>query len=165
MTRAYRSILVAATLAAAFMLPTLASDLNSYTNARFGVTGLVPSGFLPQPKPVNGDGRRFMVADGLAEVSIYGSYDAMGDVPEYRAFLKETYSETGQVTYQAGGADWFVLSGLSEGRLFYLRVVQGHNCHAEIVYAHMYVAYAQRARDRMDPLIGPMGKGLGFAPC
>ncbi len=141
------------------------ADVFPYSNARFGVTGLVPDGFIAQPAPANGDGRMFVSPNGAVTVTIYGSYDAMGDLAAYRDFLFETYSDSGTVTYQAGGADWFVLSGLEAARVFYLRVKQGQTCAGDVAYAHLYVRYDEVARDQIDPILGTLGRGLGFAPC
>lgn len=164
---AFRS--VACTLAAASLiastLPSFAEDFSHYTNPRFGVTGLVPAGFQMQLAPENNDGRRFVAADGQAEVVIYGSYDAMGPLSDYRAYLTAQYAEIGEITYQPVGADWFVLSGLMDERIFYLRVEQGSNCDGDLVYAHMYLGYAQQAKAQIDPLVGAMAKGLGVADC
>ncbi len=148
------------------MASALLADHIVYHNDRFGISGLVPMGYLAQPAPDNADGRTFRSADGRVTLAIYGSHDSMGDLPSYRRFLTELQEENGSVTYQAGGSDWFVLSGYDgDGQIYYLRVEQGNACDGAPAYAHLHVTYDESARAQVDHLLAELGRGLRFGPC
>ena len=152
-------------LVAVIWLPASAAEFERYTNARFGVTGLVPKGYIAQTESENGDGKAFTSPDGEVSLLIYGSYDALGGIAEYRKFLIDNFSANGDITYKPVKKNWFVLSGYQGDNIFYLRVERAKGCDGADVYAHMVVEYPIAVRANVDPLLGALGKGLDMAPC
>ncbi|MHA6344580.1 hypothetical protein [Roseivivax sp. CAU 1761] len=137
----------------------VAADELIYRNARFGVSAPVPGTFLTLRLPETGDGRVFHAGEGSAQLSIYGSNDALGGLAPYRRFLKST--EPGEVTYETGGDSWFVLSGFEpDGRVFYLRVEAGRDCSGAPVFGHWRMTYPEAERAAIDPLLETLPERL-----
>ena len=94
-----------------------------YHNARFSYSIAYPVDILiPQGEAANGDGQKFLSRDGRTEMLVYGSNNSLDQT------IKQVYEEeiTGSsehqarvVTYKVLRADWFVVSGIENGRIFY----------------------------------------------
>ncbi|CUH76562.1 hypothetical protein [Tropicibacter naphthalenivorans] len=131
---------------------------------RYGVTLDVPGGFEMLPPPGNDDGRGFTDRAG-GRLSVWGSWQ-IEPLADERAFRKSSYLEQGaEITYEAGGKTWFVLSGYLGREVFYLRVEDGQTCGGEDARAFFEVTYPVEFRSRYDDLPGRFGKSLGFGPC
>ena len=142
------------------------ADSLTYHNDRFDVHGTVPIGFIAEPPPENGDGREFRSQNDSGILLIYGSFNWADTLAAYRADFKSFYTSRGaEVTYEAGREDWFVLSGLDQGRIFYARVVMGTNCDGDTVLAHWIIDYDPADRATYDRDLGWMSKGLKAGSC
>jgi len=65
-------------ISGAFALASLAPPTyKTYHNARFGYHIDYPADLRPQPEPDNGDGRRFVSADGQTVLTAYAGYNAL----------------------------------------------------------------------------------------
>lgn len=155
--------LIAAILATSLLTtPVLAQDLARYTNARFGVTALVPSTFTMQPPPANGDGAVF-VGPGGGTITVYGGYDLFGGLGPAMQFVKDGLA---QVTYEAEGPGWQVVSGFAPtGEIVYNRAETGFTCSGELAIGHVELRYPRAARETFDALVKPVADSLGFVPC
>lgn len=134
------------------------------TVGRFGVTGHVPPGFTAGPAPGNDDGRTFTAGDG-GELRLWGSWRIEPIAADRKATRGYLVSEGANITYEADGRGWFVISGYLGSDIFYLRVEDGITCGGEEARAHLRLLYPIPARDRYDPLVGTIAKSLGFGPC
>ncbi len=95
-----------------------AEDFTIYYNSRFGFTVSYPARLGMDPAPENDDGRRFFDGEGFV-LTVYGSHNLLGlDVKEAAGAAKDFFDE---VTYEASGRRWFVLSGYSKGAIVYIK--------------------------------------------
>ena len=108
----------------------------SYCNARFGFCVRYPASLLMDKPPVNGDGRRFDNGNGL-EMTASGINNVLDDT--LQSEMRSASDDFGQITYEAKGKNWFVLSGLKKGAtdtIIYLKTFIGRGSvnHLEITY-------------------------------
>ncbi|SNS04114.1 hypothetical protein [Antarctobacter heliothermus] len=142
----------------------LASQAPAETVGRFGVHAVLPGGYTLDPPPDNDDGRVFTYDDG-AEIVLWGSWP-MAPMDRERADTRGYYlSDGAQITYDAAGAGWFVLSGFEDEIIFYLRVEEGHTCGGETALAHLELRYPVTRRAHYDPQVAGIAGSLGFGPC
>jgi hypothetical protein len=136
----------------------------SETVGRFGVSATLPQGHFVGPSPGNDDGRSFHYPDG-GEISLWGGW-VMDTLAVERADRRVYALQDGaEITYDAAGPDWFVLSGYEGNSIFYLRVEQGLTCGGEEALAYLEIRYPDTQRARYDPLIAGIAGSLGFGPC
>ncbi len=119
-----------------------AMDWRHYQNARFGTSADVPAGFAPAPPPENGDGQRFDGPNGDYRLRRFQISPVVS--PGYRSFLKDTLESEGwKLTYTPSGENWFVLSGVNQGRILYQRVERPVGCKGDILH-HIEFRYRPR---------------------
>lgn len=110
---------------------------------RFGVRAGLPQPHVMGDAPGNDDGRSFAL-DGGYSVALFGSYQIWA-LEEYHALRRDWIIDAaGQITHDAEGADWVVLSGRVDGSVFYLRDEAGEDPSGDPVWVHM------RADDPVD---------------
>jgi hypothetical protein len=110
------------------------SNYKTYNNSRFTFSISYPANVLiMQPPPQNGDGRSFISQDGRAKMLVYGRNNAypVFDDGLIGYSLKELYDlqvkgENSQVkkrvvSYKTLGSNWFVVSGVEDGKIFYTK--------------------------------------------
>ncbi|HYW74450.1 MAG TPA: hypothetical protein VE961_25730 [Pyrinomonadaceae bacterium] len=107
-----------------------------YCNPRFGFCVRYPASLVNDKAPENDDGRRFDNGNGL-EVTASGINNAAKDT--LAGEMRSARDGFDRVTYQAKGANWFVLSGLKKGAtdaVVYLKTYIGRGSvnHLEITY-------------------------------
>jgi hypothetical protein len=95
----------------------------TYTNARFGYTVRYPASLLkPQGESDNGDGQKFLSRDGKTRLLVYGSHNVLGETIASR-FAEDRRGEKNnagrKVTYARQKNDWYVVSGVQDGKNFY----------------------------------------------
>lgn len=98
---------------------------STYANARFGYSICYPATLKPQRGADNGDGRKFVGANG-AELLVFGQYALDKSLAAWAADEVTTYTgRRGQITYRAGRENWLVLSG-NDGTSsqFYMKAVK-----------------------------------------
>jgi hypothetical protein len=134
-----------------------ASD-KTYVNERFGTTITFPiEVFATQDAPPeNGDGARFMAADG-ALLAIWGQNNALDYSPTELADL--IAADIDEVTYRSVGARWLVVSGFDDKAIVYHRAEFGANGVIHTMELHYPIAlrkqYDRLAGKIADSLIGP----------
>ena len=71
------------------------------------------------------------------------------DFDAYLADRKDALGGEGvEITYEASGEDWFVLSGKGEDRVVYLRVEAAESCGGDPIFAHLRIGYPTDLPDR-----------------
>lgn len=109
----------------------LPSGYSTYANARYGFSIAYPQQLLkPQDESDNSDGRIFVSSDNNAELRSYGCHAIKADgstqsvFEEYNDALEE-YSPKNNavVTYKKLGANWFVISGVRNNKVFYRKTL------------------------------------------
>jgi hypothetical protein len=161
-----RRYLCALALAAAIAGPpavNAAAAWRTYTNDRYGTTIDYPNSFKPQPPPDDDDGRAFKSSDG-ASFRVSASYGGLdSDLATYREFILNNEPKSAVVTYQAQGADWFVVSGINGDDIFYERHLLSHG--GEMT-EDFVISYPAALKQAYDPLVARMAKsfrsGSGF---
>lgn len=124
-------------------------EYETYENWRFEFSIDYPANLTPQPEPANSDGRAFKNMD--AEMRAYGSFYILRGTlrREYAALLRE---RRGAVTYKTVGANFFVISGRRNGKIFYRKTVRdkdGVFITFEIEYKESKRAFYDRATERI----------------
>jgi len=132
------------------------SGWRSYSNGRFGTVVEVPPGFEPRTAVENGDGQTFASADGESEVAVYGSLLENQSMRQYRDWYRQELSGK---SYEAGGANWFVLSGTAEGKIYYVKVLRTAHCGVPVVH-HMVFRYPASQKRRFDPVVEELADSL-----
>jgi len=117
-------------LSGALALASLAPPAyKTYHNARFGYRIDYPADLRPQPEPDNGDGRRFVSADGQTVLTAYASYNALdGGLATDRRIAQQSWREKhATLTLDLLTRTGYVLSGQVKGRIFYEKTVLKNN--------------------------------------
>ena len=111
-----------AALALALLAP---PAYQTYHNQRFGYRIDYPADLRPQPEPANGDGRRFVSADGQTVLTAYAGYEVLvGGLAEHRQSARQGWQQLkATITLDQPTRTGFVLSGWVRGRIFYQRTV------------------------------------------
>lgn len=114
----------------ALTFPALSQSGNTYTNARYGATARVPTGFSPMgPEATNSDGLIFRSRKGGALLTIYGA-----DVPgrNFEAFIESQIAHEQsyngwKITNRSVTPDWAEYSGSIGGRFLSVRTISSCN--------------------------------------
>jgi len=107
------------------------SQSESYTkyyNSRFGFSFLHPNSFKLLDAPENGDGQEFQSQDEKFYIISYGgndNYDAFKDINKRYSEDQLLYDE---ITYKKLFDNFYVLSGINKGEIFYLKKYVGEVC-------------------------------------
>jgi hypothetical protein len=142
--------------------PALAGDWERYANPRFGTSAEIPGdGFAPDPAPENGDGQGWTSTDGKGQILVFGAFVLVDETfGGYRDFELSTAREDGlDVTYSAGGKNWYAFSGTKGGDIIYEKAVLSNACSTPIAN-HIYLKYPASQRARYDPIVQRMAKSL-----
>ena len=101
----------------------------TYHNQRFGYRIDYPADLRPQPEAKNGDGRRFVSADGQTSLSAYAGYNALdGGLAADRKIAQESWQEKhATLTLDQLTRTGYVLSGQVKDRIFYEKTVLKSN--------------------------------------
>jgi hypothetical protein len=120
------ALLISGALALASLAP---PTYKTYHNARFGYRIDYPADFRPQPEPDNGDGRRFVSADGQTVLTAYAGYNALdGGLPADRKLARQSWQKKhATFTLDQLTRTGYVLSGQLKGRIFYEKTVLKSN--------------------------------------
>lgn len=128
----------------------------TYRNPRFGTVAELPPG-LSLGTPIDeGDGQAFIDEDGRSEIAVYATLLEGQPFPQYRQWYG---SALGSISYEAGGRNWFVLSGIDQGKIFYMKALRSERCGVEIVH-HVVLRYPQEEKRRFDNLVERVANSL-----
>lgn len=119
-------------------------DFYRYTNYRFNLHTWVPV-FLDQVRPpVNGDGCSFQNDDGSVALVVSGSHR----YPRYT--IDDDYEREidSSITYKTRGENWYVVSGVKNGDVYYRKRFIGDN-----VVASLYFSYPYSEKDDYDWIV------------
>ena len=110
----------------------------TYHNARFGYRIDCPADLRPQPEAGNGDGRRFVSADGQVVLSAYAGYNALDDgLAANRKLAREGWQEKhATITLDQPTRTGYALSGQVKNRIFYEKTVLKNNTLTTFVWEY-----------------------------
>ena len=157
-----RTSLILIVAFAALSAPARAQDLDTswrtYVNGRFGVAVDYPDVFSPSgAAPENGDGQTFKTADGAAQLTVYGGYNAN---KQTTAELMQAYKTAGvDYKYSKVGKTWFVLSGIKGPAIGYLRC----NLGPSDVVGCFDIEYPSAEAAKWAPVVERLGRSLHIA--
>jgi len=119
----------------------------TYHNTRFGYRIDYPADLRPQPEAGNGDGRRFVSADGQTVLSAYAGYNALdGGLAENRKLAREGWQEKhATITLDQLTRTGYALSGQVKDRIFYEKTMLKSNTLTTFVW--QYPATRKAAMD------------------
>ena len=138
-------------------VPALAQSWRTYRNARFGTTIEYPTSFRPGRPPDNGGGLGFTAAD-TASFSVWGSHNALDhDLAGLEQFIREEITPGKRITYEARGANWFVIAGVHENNTFYERYLLSHGSRIVNGFA---MQYPSRLKAPYDPIVTRMSRSF-----
>lgn len=119
-------------------------DFYLYTNYRFNLHTWVPV-FLDQVRPpANGDGCLFKNEDGTVALAVSGSHQYP------RHTIDDDYEREidSSITYKTRGENWYVVSGVRNGDVYYRKRFVGDN-----VVASLYFSYPYSEKDDYDWIV------------
>ena len=118
----HKLLLLSGGLALASLVP---PAYKTYHNARFGYRIDYPADLRPQPEPTNGDGRRFVSADGQTVLTAYAGYNVLdGGLAENRKLARQDWQEKhATITLDQLTRTGYVLSGQVKSTIFYEKTV------------------------------------------
>jgi len=104
-----------------------------YCNARFGFCVRYPASLVMREAPANDDGRKFDNGNGLY-LTVSGINNASNST--LKAEMSAARDEFDKVTYRAVGKNWFVMSGIKNDEIIYVKTFIGGGSinHLEIKY-------------------------------
>lgn len=144
-----------------FLLPAaagtaLAADWQTYRNVRFGFAVDYPGDILVmKPPPANGDGCAFHVPGRRIEVTASASHNVLDDsIGQLYAKALAEFGP-GNVSYRRRGDSFFVVSGISRGRVFYEYVQIARKGGGDYV-GRLRILYPPREKAVMDPVVTRM---------
>ena len=99
------------------------NNYQTYANARFKYSISYPADLLiPQGEAENGDGQVFKEkGSSSVEMRVYGGYNALNET--LRARYEKLIREWGNVSYKVLRKDWFVVSGMVNGKIHYQKTI------------------------------------------
>jgi hypothetical protein len=137
-----------------------ADEYDCYVNHRYGYAMAWPKRLLlPMGESDAGDGQVFASPDGRAELRCWGNFN---DAPQQTIpeALAQALAEPGrQATYRHAGRNFFVLSGYTDGRIFYRRSILAHG-----VLATFELTYETSLKKLFDPVIRDISTGFIIDP-
>jgi hypothetical protein len=123
-----------------------------YVNPRFGFQMSYPPELVASPEPENGDGREFHTRDKTFSVAAFGHY--LVDTTLEACWQEDLKQYGDRITYKKKARDWFVVSGVKDGKVFYHKFsVMGDSC-AELLFS-----YPQDKASQYDPWVERIVKG------
>ena len=118
-----------------------------YANSRYGFQVEIPTRFLPQQVPENGDGRVFETPDHSSRITVYGSNNVANDTAE-SLMNSQTKVCPGKIAYKARGKNWLVLSWDDRGQVAYQKTWVGAGSLNSLL-----IVYPKSQLKRFDPVV------------
>ena len=120
----------------------------------------MPPALVPQGEADNGDGRTFLSRDRRARLLVWGEHrvDPRDSLDaRYRDAVRGT--PEARVTYRFRGANFYVVSGLRGGTVYYHNVM--HDLRAD-TFATLLLEYPRTLKPRYDPVATRVSRSFGF---
>lgn len=137
---------------------------STYHNGRFFFSIDYPSSLLVmQDPPANNDGRIFLSRDSKVEMRAWASYNALFRSVEEQ-FAEDLKGHEGEnVTYKTLSTNWFVISGLADGRIFYQKTLY-HKFKETDVFYTFTIEYPKAEKGKYDQIVRRIEKSFRFDP-
>lgn len=119
-----------------------------YANPRFRFHAFVPACVTKAVLPMNGDGVIFTNDDETVEYTVSGGYNIPFSTAEERYYNTIRFIGKDTVTYSDWGRGWYVVSGVKDGKVYYIRCLVG-----EVTRSTMRFEYPYDQKDQYDWMI------------
>ena len=134
---------------------------STYSNDRFFFSIEYPSDLLKlQPPPENNDGATFLSSDGV-EMRVWGQYNAESKTLQER-YERDLKGFTEKPTYMALKRDWYVLSGVKDGKIFYQKTLIRRK--DGDVFFTFTLEYPTIQKGKFDPVVKRISDSFKFDP-
>jgi hypothetical protein len=138
------------------------SGWRHFESARFGFSVDIPSGFIAQPPPENGDGATFVSPDGTTELKVWGSNLLDQTLKSDSAFRREAETEEGwRITYSPIKKSWYAYSGLKGSRIVYTKAVSA--CGGSLAL-YFRIEYPKAEKLQYDAMVTRLSHSLKAGP-
>ena len=130
-----------------------------YCNARFGFCVRYPASLVKREAPANGDGQNFDNGNGLY-LTVSGINNATNNT--LKAEMSSARGQFDKITYRAQGQNWFVLSGMKNDEIIYLKTFIGRGSvnHLEIKYGTNFKKFYRTVAGNMAQSFKPGQLGV-----
>ncbi|MEP7074958.1 MAG: hypothetical protein ABI878_04040 [Acidobacteriota bacterium] len=158
-----RKIFFACVLIGALLQVAFAQDkFATYTNERFGFSIDYPEHVLTmEPAPDNDDGRTFRSDDGKIEMLVWGQHNALSKTLDER-YATDLKGFTEKPSYMVLKRDWYVISGLKEGKIFYEKTLVRRK--GGDVFFTLTIEYPAGEKAKFDPIVKKIADSFKFDP-
>jgi len=131
-----------------------------YTNHKYGYLLAWPKKLLAaQGESDAGDGQFFKAPDDRAQLVCWAGFNNVARQSLQQMF-REAQKESGlRVTYKHLGKDFFVVSGIQDGKIVYRKTVK-----TSLVQATFVLTYDQALKGAFDPLVGDIARSFMAHP-
>jgi hypothetical protein len=149
--RRSRRLLPAAAVVFGLAFQAPPGSYRTYQNARFGYSIPYPVALVqPQPEAANGDGRRFVSADGATTLTVYGSHNALDYTARQQLQMsRQSWQEKGAtVTLAKVLPTGYVLSGTLRTSIFYEKAALQNGVFSTFIWQ-----YPAAQKQRMDAVV------------
>ncbi len=148
------------TLVAPFVYATtFQENYKTYTNARFAYSISYPANLLiAQGEATNGDGQKFIYKDAQAVLLVYGSHNALNQNLKtvFEAAIQPNADHPHlSITYKILRANWFVISGKEDGKIFYQKTLLKND-----VFKTFRLEYDESQKKTFDALVPRLEKSF-----
>lgn len=134
----------------------------TYNNDRFHFSIEYPSDLLKmQAPPENNDGRTFRSKDGSVEMRAWGQFNAL-DLSLNEAYQQAIRDHSG-VTYKSLGQRNFVVSGVSDGKIYYQKTLMRGSGDTAVFYTFT-IEYPKSQKAKFDPVVTRVSRSFKFDP-
>jgi hypothetical protein len=123
-----------------------------YRNARYGFSLQYPADVFALERTSDaGDGQVFVARDGQARLLVGAlANDSAYSPAAYQDYVARHSYPQYKIGYQRLGGSWFVLSGESDGRIFYEKVI--FSCRGRLINSFAMI-YPTEQRHVFDPIV------------
>lgn len=124
-----------------------------YHNARYGYSISYPADLLkPGGEADNGDGQRF--SNRSIGMNVYGTQMLLNET--LLAEFNDVVEKSETVSYKVYRPDFFVVSGVDDGHIFYQKTIQ----RADGTFATFYIQYGSNKRAVYDKITARIAKSF-----
>lgn len=122
-----------------------------YNNGRFSFHTYVPACVTSALLPTNSDGATFISYEDSISFTASGGYNAPNTDTEWYYDSAVSSAGLSSVTYSDWGYGWYVVSGVKDGYVYYIKGLVGNSKHSSIRFKYPYAQKEQY--DWMIPVL------------
>jgi len=131
-----------------------------YTNHKYGYVVAWPKMHLTgQGESDSGDGQVFSSPDGQAWLACWAYFNDVFGESIGQTYAQALQEAGAQVSYKHLGKDFFVISGVRDGMIFYRKTLLAHG-----VQASFELSYAAQLKAAFDPIVKDVARSFSVDP-